>query len=82
MNKSKNPSAKILPFATPQASIEGKLENWFRRVIQSNRDLMKALERLSAQYEKAATKPLNEADQAVLLAVQITLNEARKAQNF
>jgi hypothetical protein len=53
-----------------------------RGVIQSNRDLMTALERLGAQYEKLAVKPLSEADQAVLLAVQITLNEARKAQSF
>jgi hypothetical protein len=82
MMKSKSPSAKILPFTPPQASIEGKLEKWFRGVIQSNRDLMTALERLSAQYEKLAIKPLNEADQAVLLAVQITLNEARNAQVF
>ncbi len=82
MIKSKSPSAKILPFTAPQASIEGKLEKWFRGVIQSNRDLMTALERLAAQYEKLAIKPLNEADQAVLLAVQITLNEARNAQTF
>ena len=82
MIKTKSPSAKILPFASPQASIEGKLEKWFRGVIQSNRDLMTALERLRDQYESLAVKPLNEADQAVLLAVQITLNEARNAQTF
>jgi hypothetical protein len=82
MMKTKSPSGKILPFAAPQAAIEGKLEKWFRGVIQSNRDLMTALERLGAQYEKLAVKPLSEADQAVLLAVQITLNEARKAQSF
>jgi hypothetical protein len=81
-SKSPRPSAKILPFAAPQAAIEGKLEKWFRGVIQSNRDLMTALERLSGQYEKVAATPLSEADQAVLLGVQITLNEARKAQTF
>ena len=82
MTKTKSPSAKILPFAAPQASIEGKLEKWFRGVVKSNRDLMIALERLRDQYEKTAIKPLNETDQAVLLAVQITLNEARNAQVF
>ena len=82
MIKSKNMSGKVLPFATPQASIEGQLEKWFRGVIQSNRDLITALERLRDSYEKLAAQPLSEADQAVLLAVQITLNEARNAQAF
>jgi hypothetical protein len=82
MNKSKSPSANVLPFASPRAPIEGGLEKWFRGVIQSNRDLITALERLSDSYEKLATKPLNEADEAVLLAVQITLKEARNAQSY
>ncbi len=82
MNKSNSPSARILPFASPQASIEGGLERWFRGVIQSNRDLVTALERLRDSYEKLAAKPLTEADEAVLLAVQITLNEARNAQVY
>ena len=82
MNKSKNPSAKVLPFASPQAPIEGGLEKWFRGVIQSNRDLVIALERLRDSYQKLATKPLTEVDEAVLLAVQITLNEARNARAY
>jgi hypothetical protein len=80
MIKSNNPPCKVLPFVAPVASTEGKLEKWFRGVIQSNYDLMTALERLRDSYEQKAKKPLSEADQAVLLAVQITLQNAKNAR--
>jgi hypothetical protein len=73
-------SCKILPFAVPAASREGQLEKWFRGVIQSNQDLIAALERLRDSYQLLMQKPASEADQAVLLAVEITLNRARNAQ--
>ena len=83
MIKSINATRKVLPFVLPQASQEGKLEKWFRGVIQSNQDLMTALERLRDSYQGLlAEKPFSEADQAVLLAVQITLSNARKAQTL
>lgn len=81
MAKSNKASRKVLPFLVPQASMEGKLEKWFRGVIQSNKDLISALERLRDSHKLLlAEKPMTEADQAVLLAVQITLNNARNAQ--
>ena len=81
MIKSNNPPCKVLPFVAPEAVIEGKLEKWFRGVIQSNKDLISALERLRDSYQELlAEKPMTEADQAALLAVQITLNNARNAQ--
>jgi hypothetical protein len=80
MIESKLGSRKVLPFAIPQAAMEGKLEKWFRGVIQSNRDLITALERLRDSYQNLAEKPLTEADQAILLAAQITLKSARNAQ--
>jgi hypothetical protein len=43
---------KVLQFAMLQASIEGQLERWLRGVIQSNHDLMTALERLRDSYHK------------------------------
>jgi hypothetical protein len=83
MAKSNKASCKILPFVVPQAAMEGKLEKWFRGVIQSNHDLTTALERLRDSYrELLANKPLTEADQAVLLAVQITLTNARNARTL
>jgi hypothetical protein len=82
MKKSDNPHCKILPFVAPEAAVEGKLEKWFRGVIQSNYDLMTALERLSDSYERQAKKPLTEADRAVLMAVQVTLQNAKNARSL
>src|ERR1035438_9697317 len=50
MVKPENASRKVLPFAVPQPSMESKLEKWFRGVMQSNQDLMVALERLRDSY--------------------------------
>jgi hypothetical protein len=71
---------KVLPFTVREPSREGQLEKWFRGVIQSNHDLIAALERLRDSYQVRMQKPASEADQAVLLAVEITLSQARSAQ--
>ncbi len=74
-------SCKVLQFATPQTSIEGELEKWFRGVMKSNHDLIFALERLRDSYKGLlGAKVASEADQAVLMAVEITLREARNAR--
>jgi hypothetical protein len=75
-----NARGKVLPFAPPKPSREGALEKWFRGVIQSNHDLITALERLRDSYQLKIHKPASEADQAVLLAVEVTLSRARNAQ--
>jgi hypothetical protein len=72
---------KVLQFASPQASIEGELEKWFRGVMKSNHDLVFALERLRDSYKQLiGERPVTEANQAVLLAVEITLRDARNAR--
>jgi hypothetical protein len=74
-------SCKVLEFATPQASVEGELEKWFRGVMRSNHDLVFALERLRDSYKQLlGGRPVNEANQAVLMAVEITLKDARNAR--
>jgi hypothetical protein len=80
MSRSNEASCKVLPFVVPEPSREGQLEKWFRGVMQSNNDLMTALERLRDSYERLVVQPVSEADQAILLAVEITLNNARNAQ--
>lgn len=82
MAKSNKASSKVLPFVVPQASMEGKLEKWFRGVVQSNKDLITALDRLRNSYQTRVGQQMTEADEAVLLAAQITLIEARNAQNL
>ena len=72
---------KVLPFVTPQTSVEGELEKWFRGVMKSNHDLIFALERLRDSYKQLlGERPVSEANQAVLLAVEITLRDARNAR--
>ena len=74
-------TCKVLQFATPQASVEGELEKWFRGVMKSNHDLVFALERLRDSYKQLmAERAVTETNQAVLLAVEITLRDARNAR--
>jgi hypothetical protein len=74
-------SCKVLQFATPQASVEGELEKWFRGVMKSNHDLVFALERLRDSYKQLLSeRAVTEANQAVLMAVEITLRDARNAR--
>jgi hypothetical protein len=74
-------TCKVLEFATPQASVEGELEKWFRGVMKSNHDLVFALERLRDSYKQLlGDRPITETHQAVLLAVDITLRDARNAR--
>jgi hypothetical protein len=74
-------SCKVLQFATPEASIEGELEKWFRGVMKSNHDLVFALERLRDSYKQLlGERAVTEANQAVLMAVEITLMDARNAR--
>ena len=74
-------SCKVLQFATPEASIEGELEKWFRGVMKSNHDLVFALERLRDSYKQLlGDRTVTEANQAVLMAVEITLTDARNAR--
>ena len=74
-------SCKVLQFATPEASIEGELEKWFRGVMKSNHDLVFALERLRDSYKQLlGDRTVAEANQAVLMAVEVTLRDARNAR--
>ncbi|MGB8534795.1 MAG: hypothetical protein WCD57_00155 [Acidobacteriaceae bacterium] len=74
-------SCKVLQFATPEPSIEGELEKWFRGVMKSNHDLVFALERLRDSYKQLlGERKVTEANQAVLMAVEITLTDARNAR--
>ena len=74
-------SCKVLQFATPETSVEGELERWFRGVMKSNHDLVFALERLRDSYKQLlGERVVSEANQAVLMAVEITLRDARNAR--
>ncbi len=73
--------AKVLQFEQPKSSVEGELEKWFRGVMQSNHDLMSALERLRDSYKGlVAQRTVSEVDTSVLVAVEVTLRNARNAR--
>jgi hypothetical protein len=81
MVKTAKAMGKVLQFTPPQEPAEGHLEKWFRGVMQSNHDLMTALERLRDSYREAMKgRSVTERDQAVLMAVEITLRSAKNAQ--
>ena len=74
-------SCKVLQFATPEPSVEGELEKWFRGVMKSNHDLVFALERLRDSYKQLlGERTVTDTHQAALLAVEITLRDARNAR--
>jgi hypothetical protein len=74
-------SGKVLQFVTPQTSIEGELEKWFRGVMASHHDLMFALEQLRDSFRKlVAEKALDEANYLALAVADVTLNNARNAR--
>ena len=83
MSKTNKVSRKVLPFIVPEPTMEATLERWFRGVIHSNSDLISALERLLHSYKGLLGKePPTEADRAILLAVELTLTNARNAQTL
>ena len=74
-------SGKVLQFVTPQTSIEGELERWFRGVMVSHHDLVFSLEQLRDAFRKLlAEKEMPEADFPVLADVEVTLTKARNAR--
>lgn len=74
-------SGKVLQFVTPQTSIEGELERWFRGVMVSHHDLVFSLEQLRDSFRKLlAEKAMPEADFPVLADVEVTLTKARNAR--
>jgi hypothetical protein len=44
------PSDKLLAFVVPQENIEAQLEDWIRKVFESNDELVAALERVRESY--------------------------------
>jgi hypothetical protein len=81
MSKSKKTAAKVLQFPVHQAPVEQELEKWFRGIMNSHEYLISALEQLRDSYKALiAGKASTDAHQAVLMAVEITLRNARNAR--
>ena len=55
-------TGKVIPFVTGQPSPEGQLEKWFRGIVQSNNDLISALEQLRDSYKNLFAGEADHAD--------------------
>jgi hypothetical protein len=74
----KKPPDRVIEFADSQAAIDGLLEAWLPRVVESNDILTAALLRVRDFYLAGA--PPAAAD-GVLAAVELALERAARAQN-
>lgn len=68
-----------IEFALTEESIETQLASWIRELVQSNTELVPALERLRRSYRVLqACKPVTDAEE-VLWQVERALNDAETA---
>ena len=74
----KKPPERVIEFADSQAAIDGLLEAWLPRVIESNDILTAALVRVRDFY-LAGAPPV--AVDGVLAEVEVALQKAARAQN-
>jgi hypothetical protein len=81
MTKSKKPADKVLEFAVPQNSTEAQLEEWIRKVFESNDELVATMERLRDAFcAQLAGNPVKDDDE-ILAQVEAALQNAAKAKH-
>ena len=78
--KSNTASCMVSRSVVSPASSDGQLERWLCGIMQSHHDLSTVLNLLHNSFKLSVQEPLSEADRAILLAVQNTLNNAKKAR--
>jgi hypothetical protein len=75
------PNKKPLRFPVPHDDVTTRLLNWIRGVIQSNHELVDALERLRFSYkEHLAGRSLRDAE-TILWQVEFALKNAERSKN-
>jgi hypothetical protein len=80
-NAKKLPDKKLLSFPTSHDSVETKLLGWIRGILQSNDQLVEALEHLRLSYKVLQTgKSVPDAAE-ILWQVEVTLSEAQRSRN-
>ena len=77
----KLPDKKVLGFPTSGESVETKLLGWIRGVLQSNDQLVEALEHLRRSYKVLQTgKSVLDAPE-ILWQVEVALSDAQRSRN-
>ena len=72
MEKPKRPAINLIAFKDSQAAIDGTLEAWLPRLIESNEILVAALERIKQLHSSG--RPV--ASEEVLLEINMALEKA------
>jgi hypothetical protein len=82
MTNAKKPlDKKLLGFPECQESIEAKLLSWIRGVVQSNDQLVDALDRLHGSYKVLQTgKSVPDAAE-ILWQAEVALSDAERSRN-
>jgi hypothetical protein len=80
-NAKKLPDKKVLEFPTSRESVETKLLSWIRGVVQSNDQLVEALERLRRSYKVLQTGRSVPDAAEILWQVEVALSDAQRSRN-
>jgi hypothetical protein len=77
----KLPDKKLLSFPASHDSVETKLLGWIRGILQSNDQLVEALEHLRCSYKVLQTgKSVPDAAE-ILWRVEVALSDAQRSRN-
>jgi hypothetical protein len=80
-NAKKLPDKKLLGFPASHDSVEAKLLGWIRGILQSNDQLVEALEHLRRSYKVLQTgKSVPDASE-ILWQVEVALSDAQRSRN-
>jgi hypothetical protein len=80
-NSKKLPDKKLLGFPASRESVETKLLDWIRGVLQSNDQLVNALEHLRRSYKVLQTGKSVPDAAKVLWQVEVALSDAERSRN-
>jgi hypothetical protein len=74
------PNKKLLQFPVTQDDVATRLLNWIRGIVQSNQELVNALERLRLSFEALLDgTPVTDA-KAILWQVEVALKNAERSK--
>jgi hypothetical protein len=75
------PNKKPLRFAAPHEDLHTRLVRWIRGVVQSNHELVDALQQLRLSYKALpAGTPVRDAE-LILSQVEVALKDAERSKN-
>jgi hypothetical protein len=80
-NATKPPNKKLLGFPGSRDSVETKLLSWIRGIVQSNDELVDALEHLRRSYNVLQAGKSVPDSAEILWKVEVALSDAKRSRN-